>query len=525
MDFGNKIKYFNYRSLVSIWLFMMMGVIFAVGLHVNSMIYFVLSLVMFTIFCSTLIIKLIIAKKYKVFKILSVIICFLLSACFTSLILFNYDSAENLKGEYYVNGRIYSYTSRTASGLKVVSLENVLIKNTKTGEIEKLDCKVCLYLEESDGRTKEFNPGDLVEGVVDLKRSEYLRDGELNFYLNNKNIDVLGFGNEEDVEFTGKTKKFIFDKIKIKVKSVLTSSISEEFGELGFAMFFGDKSGLEEHLSNSYSESGIGHLLAVSGLHVGFVVTLLSLFLALFKLNDKAKFCIISIAVFMYAFMCGFSVSVTRALIMTVVLLFSKLRKQKYDSLSSLAFAGIIVLLWNPLFVFDVGYILSFSTVASIILFSHFFTVFFSKFLNNKFASALSISLSASIGTTFTMMICFEKLSILSVVINMIAIPVASVAFMMMFLFVLIALIIPPLGALLYAFEFLMKIVTGMSQIFGSISLVGMSKYAVYSFGASLTMASILMSDYALINKKNKITFVSLSLTIMLVSGVIMFIC
>ena len=358
-----------------------------------------------------------------------------------------------------------------------------------------------------------------------MKNTEIERNGKLDFYSLIKNINIVGFGNEDDIISTEKYSKTIFDKIKIKAKLVLDGFLSEDYSELAYTMLFGDKANLNEDIYDVYSASGISHLLAVSGLHVGFVVTLLGLFLSLFKLKDKSRFIIISVFVFLYAFMCEWTTSVTRAFIMTVILLFSKLRKTKYDSLSSLAFAGLIILFINPISIFDVGFMLSFSAVASIIIFSRTFTNFFSKFLHIKLASAISVSLAASIGTNLVIMLSFDKLSLFSIVTNCIVIPIASVAFMLMFTFVLLGMVIYPLGIGSFLFEPLMKVVTGVGTIAGVVSLAGLNNWLVLGFGAFLITGAVFVSDYSLIQKKNRIILGSISLLFSSVCFILMFIC
>jgi len=276
---------------------------------------------------------------------------------------------------------------------------------------------------------------------------------------------------------------------------------------------------------SSYSSSGIGHLLAVSGLHVGFIVTLLSLFISMFKANKKVRFYVITTILFFYAFICGFSVSVTRAFIMTAVLLYSKSREVEYDSLSSLCFAGLILLIVNPLNAFDVGFILSFSSVASIILFARPIRNFFNKFLGDKLASALAISVSVTIGTTLPTAAYFAKLSIFSVVTNVIVIPIASLAYMFMFVSVIFALIIPPLGVFVYLFEFLMSVVTGISSLTGAITFASVNFTFVFIFGLLLIISAMFASDYLFIERRKRVVFTSCSALLAFLSLVAIFIC
>ena len=281
--------------------------------------------------------------------------------------------------------------------------------------------------------------------------------------------------------------------------------MSSEYSELGYTMLFGDKAGLPDEITDSYSASGISHLLAVSGLHVGFVVTLLSAFLNFLKAGNKLKFVIITAVVFVYALLCEFTVSVTRALIMTIVMLFSKLRFKEYDGLNSLAFAGLLILLFKPFELYNVGFQMSFGSVCSIILLSPILTETFSKFLHKKFAGSLSVSLSAQVGITSPLMLSFSKMSIYSVVTNIIVIPIASLAFMFLFASVIISLFVPALGVFTYMFEFLMRIVTGISSLTGSINFASVNPVILYLFGFSVIALGLILSDYMFMKKRTRI--------------------
>ena len=285
--------------------------------------------------------------------------------------------------------------------------------------------------------------------------------------------------------------------------SVLDTHLSEDYSELGYTMMFGDKSGLGEDMVKTYQAGGTAHLLAVSGLHVGFVVALLALFLRLFKANDKVKFWVISVIVLLYAFACGFTTSVTRAMIMTIVLLFFKMRLKEYDGLSSLSFAAIIILLFKPFDVYDVGFQLSFAAVLGIILLAKPLERGFSKVFHKRFASALAITLAVFIGT-LPIMMKFDRLSLFSIVANILSIPIASIAFMFMFVFVLLGMISPALGAFTYIFELLMTVVTAISKVLGAITLSGANSVCVLLFTVALISTIMLCSDYVFLNAKSK---------------------
>ena len=98
-----------------------------------------------------------------------------------------------------------------------------------------------------------------------------------------------------DIVKIGDAEVSIFEKLKIKSSEFLSSSMSESAAGIAFGMMFGDTSMMDMDVTEDYRLAGISHLLAVSGLHVGFVVTLVVGLLSLLKVNDKVTFVIVVI--------------------------------------------------------------------------------------------------------------------------------------------------------------------------------------------------------------------------------------
>lgn len=525
MDFGKPKKYFNYRPLVSICLFFIAGVLFTAALFTGLPILIILASVSVLALILTIIFKAIYAKDHKIFKIISIVLAFAISASVSAIMLTVHNNTNNYNDDYYITGRISERVYLNDAGKYVVSLDNVSITNLETLEKDKVSFNVRIYLTEGDGRSDNFILGEMVAGTFSFTKASVVYKGKLNFYMFNRNIKLIGFGDEDDIASLDKVNANMFDKIKTKVKSILDLHMSEEYSELGYTMLFGDKSGLDDRMYDSYSSSGIGHLLAVSGLHVGFVVALFTLFLSLFGASDKVKFYVISTAVFLYAFACGFSVSVTRAFIMTVVMLFARSRLKEYDSLSTLCFAALVILITNPMWIFDVGFILSFTAVASIILIAPPIKAELNKFLGNKLSNAIAASVAVTLGTSLTLMTSFSKLSIFSIITNILVIPIASVAYMIMFASVLFAVILPALGVFTYMFEFLMKIVTFISSITGSINFEAFNQTFVILFGLMIVVTSMAVSDYIFMKKRTRTLLCLSSGALTVIMGILVFIC
>lgn len=138
------------------------------------------------------------------------------------------------------------------------------------------------------------------------------------------------------------------------------------------ALTVGDKENLSENILETYSIAGASHVLALSGLHIGFLYALL--FFLLSRLWKQWGFfkpfglTIILLLLWAFAFFTGLSSSVVRSVMMCTLVTLSCLQPEKPLSMNTLAATAFLMLLYNPLWLFDVGFQLSFTAVNAIIL-------------------------------------------------------------------------------------------------------------------------------------------------------------
>lgn len=134
------------------------------------------------------------------------------------------------------------------------------------------------------------------------------------------------------------------------------------------AMTLGEKSSLSRSLRDQYSISGAAHVLALSGLHLTIVFSLLTFLFRGFRWRRYAELFAL-VAVWLFALLVGFSPSVVRASTMLTICTVVALFGRRAFSLNTLSFAAIVMLVANPLSLWDVGFQLSFLAVLGILLF------------------------------------------------------------------------------------------------------------------------------------------------------------
>ena len=171
------------------------------------------------------------------------------------------------------------------------------------------------------------------------------------------------------------------------------------------ALTIGEKTDLTPELKAMYSAAGVSHVLALSGLHVGILsCILLWLFYPLTYLKHGRKILafLVVCLLWLFAFISGLSSSVVRAVVMYSLYTFASFcSEERFSGMHSLVLAAFLMLIYNPFFLFDISFQLSFTAVFSILA----FYPLFSRWLCIKNCvlryvwNTLSLSISAQLGT------------------------------------------------------------------------------------------------------------------------------
>lgn len=257
----------------------------------------------------------------------------------------------------------------------------------------------------------------------------------------------------------------------LKLRSRLLSRIKmdDEAYAVVAAMALGDKSALTQELRDVYSVTGASHILALSGLHLGIIYMLLSFFvLRRWKVLSQL---LLVLSIWAFVFLVGLSTSVVRSAVMLSVYAVFSLGKREKMSINTLAFTAIVMLMLNPLSLFDVGFQMSFMAVFSILMFLPLLDGFVSqKFLMShriiKWAWGLTaVSCAAQIGVAPLIAYYFGRFSTCFLLTNFIVVPAAVVIILLS----LVVMIIPSLAyLLLYVVTLQNAILTKMASISGA---------------------------------------------------------
>jgi len=275
-----------------------------------------------------------------------------------------------------------------------------------------------------------------------------------------------------------------WDKYICSATGYLLSVFKNNLNEQGYRFMASVFMGRRELLGGKreiFSNAGVSHLLAISGLHIGMVSLFLFFILRFFNLSFRVSFIISLVFLYLYTFIIGASPSVLRAVIMYSTFVFSFLVKRKSKILNSLALAGIIILLWRPLMLFSIGFQLSFIAVFAIIT---GFKIFNIKAVSNVALNYLKqiffCSLFVTLFLTPTVSYYFGKVYILSIFYNVVLIPLFTFILAVNFLLIIFSPILAVAQSLGFGLSLLVSGFLSLVQFFSSIKF----SFVFYTFSA-----------------------------------------
>lgn len=264
-----------------------------------------------------------------------------------------------------------------------------------------------------------------------------LYNEKLNF-LSNKIYAKLN-ANDYSVELIEKNRELKYklkEDFENKVTDVFHQHLNPKNSMLIKSIVLSKSQLLDEITLVKYRELGLAHIIAVSGTHIGIIGGFI--FFILSRFGVKRSINIISTLIFLlfYVYLIGFKPSSMRALIMYGVLMYSRVRHQPYDMINSICASALISLFINPFYLFDVGFQLSYMAVLSIaLLYNKIKDSFYPR--NNSLIRGLSSVIAVNLGLFPIQSFYFNRIYILSILANVLLLPILSMAIVIAMLLVL----------------------------------------------------------------------------------------
>ena len=287
--------------------------------------------------------------------------------------------------------------------------------------------------------TAELAPGDALSGTFRLRLTT---PGSLqgSTYHQGEGIFLLAYA-EEDVALQ-KAENVSFRFLPAVLRKEITQMMDQIFsGEiLAFAraLLLGDDSLLSYETDTAFKISGIRHMIAVSGLHISILFTLICVFSG----KRRVLTAVLGLpALFVFAAVVGFTPSVVRACLMQGLMILALLFDKEYDPPTSLAFAVLVMQLGNPLTITSVSFQLSVGCIIGIFLFYQPLNAYLLRIFHQPkgytlrtslirwFCASVSVSASATVAATPLSAVYFGTVSVVGIVTNLLTMWIVSFLF------------------------------------------------------------------------------------------------
>ena len=343
-------------------------------------------------------------KKLKIILLYSFILISIIYIIIINIKKINFSIYE--KDTSAIQGRILDYKiNGNQLQIKIKAKEKIIVFYTIKTEKEK-----------------NFYENNIKIGDI------YLFNGTLNNPIDNTNFNLFSYKNyllSNKIYYTMDANNLILIKknhnILYKIKNYIHKSIKEkESYKYLLTFLLGDTKEIDTNILTKYRNCGISHLIAISGMHITLFATILSYILKWIK-KEYIKLIIIITILWLYAFLIGYTPSVTRAVITFSITNLFKIYNIKIKPEKILILIGICFLIYNPYLIYNAGFLFSYIISFYIILSANII-----KKYKNYIIKTFIISIVSFLASIPIIGITFYETNILSPFINILFIPIIS---------------------------------------------------------------------------------------------------
>ena len=291
-----------------------------------------------------------------------------------------------------------------------------------------------------NGRPEEpplpSNPGEF-----NYRRYLQLNDIYYQFYLNDdQDYEIL------PGEHGSLWQHYLIQPVRNKILTILDDNVPEPAVHVLKALILGERQDIDSSIIKDFQRSGVIHVLAISGLHVGFILIIFLMIFSIMNLNYRLKIILTLIFLFIFVALINFKAPVVRASIMAAFYFLAKLTERRGNSINILGVAGLVILAFDPRQLFQVGFQFSFAAVGSILYGYPKLTGFLPKSSRFKWAFVFNkiigrpfiVSFTAVLGTAPLTWWYYGTFQIGALLINLLVIP--AIGLLLICSFILLAI-------------------------------------------------------------------------------------
>jgi len=376
----------------------------------------------------------------------------MLSATKSDQVIFNWDLSNLIGEQLSTHALVYQVRTRSTGSTVWIRSDSLFYESRL---VYNMPIELLLRWD-ADEPLPQIN--DHISGMIRLREAM----GARNPFEFDYQAWLLG----QNIRFQGNVDSLIHSKryagrsgwlpIRGKIDQLIRSSIADEQVPIVKALLLGQKGDVEVADRQAFARSGLSHLMAVSGLHVGFIVMpmwLLIPFVWSYRIGRHVGFGLMAIVLITYCGITGFSASVVRASVMALLAAFARIYRHPREPINLMALAALIILVVDPDALWDTGFQLSFSAVSILLTVLPTLQRMLPERLNRKPWSMLTglilVSVVVQIGLYPILASEFGEYSLAGTVTNMAGIPLTQVLILWSLAGLPLSMLFPDMATLL----------------------------------------------------------------------------
>lgn len=328
------------------------------------------------------------------------------------------ENIANNRSRATINGQVINILPCDYMTKSIISVNSITSGDLSTNKKLRIVCYV----------DKDIHIGDYVTASGYLsKPKKPTNPGQFNEYLYYK-INLLEYkmyGSIESIDNNNVDYRTVLSNVRSQLSNIFDDILPDKQSGIVKTMILGDKTDLDKTVKETYQKAGIAHVLAISGLHITIIAGMLFGLFKILRLSQRASSLLTITMVVSYCVMTGSSVSTVRATLMSCIVLFSFVVFRKPDIITSVALAAFLLLVRQPLYLWDVGFLLSFVAVLGLIYITPLFDKIY--FINRKIRMVFGASFAATISIVPIVAYYFYSIPVYSVLINIVIVPLVSI--------------------------------------------------------------------------------------------------
>lgn len=343
-------------------------------------------------------------------------------------------------GQYSVSGTVEGIHSPNSYGKRELILVNASISE------KKYSGKICIQT----ASKRDVEIGDVINAYITVNADSFEKD-EHDYFDKHKYYLSHGIGTfcvAKDFTII-ESGKLPIQRIRGSIRESFENKANELFGsdsDTVITLLMGSTEAVPDSRKDLYCETGISHILAISGFHMSIIVSIIG------KMLPKHKYWlrigIIGVVMLIYCFLCVQSPGIIRSAVMTFAMLVSSGLERREDVLSAISLAAIGILLVNPYQLYSISFQLSFAACFGIITLGSSINRCIKR-IGKLPKLGLSTSVSASTATVMLQMRYFGTISTYALLANLIAVPLFSIILPLMLFVQILGYALPWIASIL----------------------------------------------------------------------------